>query len=155
MPPLTNIKAVYLAAAYEHLPFLRDIAFLIESTGRYRSCSRWLTGSHEPENITDDHRAKWAEEDFQDICECDFFVMFNDGRPTPGRNTELGYAIALKKSCLIIGHRSSIFHYHERCTGLQDAKALLNYFGVVGKLVREKPLDLSECRGMAGPEVVR
>ena len=133
----TNIKTIYLASAYEYLPLLRDVVFLLEATGRFKSTSRWLLGGHEPGKVeeTPDMRSRWAAEDLADISEAEIFLLVNHGRPTPGRHTEFGYALALEKSCILVGEPSSIFHYHERCQVFGTIEMFLAYLNVPGRMI--------------------
>lgn len=118
---------VYIAAPYaarsqvaEHLKELETIGF--------KTQCRWADGTHEfgPEGAAfsadPTERARWAMEDISDIDDCDIVVAFTAAAILPlpervsrgtsgGRHIETGYAIAKRKTVILIGDPENVFHW--------------------------------------------
>lgn len=103
-------KKVYIAALYSRMDEMQSYGFLLESGLGYTVTSKWMYG-----NEIGMTNAEGALMDIEDLTEADiclsftqpFGSMFTGG----GRHTELGYALAIGKECVIIGEREQIFHH--------------------------------------------
>lgn len=127
---------IYLAARYSRrveLCAYRDQLVLDGHT----VTSRWLAGKHQLDSngrpIGDDGesliegtgfsaevaaakmRERFAAVDLADVRACSVLVSFTES-PTAtygrgGRHVEFGYALALRKKLIVVGHRENLFHF--------------------------------------------
>lgn len=102
----------YIAGKYSSRERLCEYASQLRGRGAYVN-SEWLEGTHS--EATTELSKKAAVADIEDIRNSDYFVMFNDDPTSPGRNVELGYALALGKGCFIVGSPTSVFHHIVQC----------------------------------------
>lgn len=81
--------------------------------------SRWLLGGHEwvgtpDEEIPVERNASFASDDLEDLLEADAVVCFTEsprsGPARGGRHVEMGYALAIGKRILTVGHRENVFY---------------------------------------------
>lgn len=101
---------IYLAHNYDAQKYLADIVVPLLAEFNHVTTSRWL-------ECTDDsntgNREQNALNDIEDIRRSDFLMFFSDdymGESGKGKWFELGFAMALGKSVVIIGSKfSSIF----------------------------------------------
>jgi nucleoside 2-deoxyribosyltransferase len=109
---------VYLAARFSRLPELLGYKAELEAAG-IAVTSRWLLGGHEwvgtaDEDIPVEHNAKFAAEDIEDLMAADVVVCFTEpprsGPARGGRHVEFGYALAMNKQVLCVGHRENVFY---------------------------------------------
>jgi nucleoside 2-deoxyribosyltransferase len=114
------MRRVYLASRFERQTELKAIADLMSVEG-YVITSRWLyhtgglsVGPGEDSAIA----AAWAQKDLDDVASADVLVLFTDDNPMSrgGSNVELGYAMALGKTCIIVGPRVNVFHFQAGTT---------------------------------------
>jgi hypothetical protein len=112
---------IYLASRYSRRQELMEYAAVVESLGHIVT-SRWLfaildaADNGTRDTLTDSHRQKIAEDDWQDLENSQICISFTEppgalGGGRGGRHTELGGAIALKQRCIIVGSKEHIFHY--------------------------------------------
>lgn len=103
----------YLAGKYQVRPMLQDLQRILVQHGHQIQC-RWLSGSHEG-LWTPAVQAGWALEDLEDIQACESLVMIqwpvDEPEPSTGRHIEFGYALAKQKQLMLIGRRTSVFHF--------------------------------------------
>jgi len=101
----------YLAAKYDKRADLLLIADRLRAAG-HEVGAAWLTGAHE---CDDAFACQWARQDLADIAACDSFMLVNlpldAPDASPGRHVEFGYALALKKPCIVIGGGSQSIFY--------------------------------------------
>ena len=85
--------------------------------------SRWVTGVHEkpgkgdghgPVPYTTEEQAHFAREDAEDIARSDALILFTEepgasGGARGGRFVEMGIALALNKTVVVIGPRENCF----------------------------------------------
>jgi hypothetical protein len=106
---------VYLAAAYSKRERIRKIAKELEALGNLQITSRWLT-----ETQGDLRSTAWM--DVADIRRANIFARFSDEEylsETPcdpklisgARMWEQGFAYALGKKIIVIGHCQPVFDY--------------------------------------------
>lgn len=126
MPETVELGSVYLAASYgrraEVAAYGQDLVlrFMVPIT------SRWLDGSHdvEPGAITEPlgdtaRAATFAQEDLHDVYLAQTLIIFTEPPDGPkrgrgGRFVEMGIAIAIGRTIIIIGPRENIFTYLPR-----------------------------------------
>jgi Nucleoside 2-deoxyribosyltransferase len=115
---------VYFAARFSRLPELLSHKNEIEWLGRRYGTeiavtSRWLLGGHEwvgvaDEDIPVEHNAEFARQDIEDLMAADVVVCFTEpsrsGPARGGRHVEMGYALAIQKPILTVGHRENVFY---------------------------------------------
>lgn len=125
------VVEVYLAARYSRRLELCEYRSQLEDRG-FSIPAKWLQGSHQ---ITTDGRAlgdageslveatgesdaelrrKFAQDDYDDVASADMLVAFTEAENTPGRSrggrhVELGIALALGKTVVVVGPHENIF----------------------------------------------
>lgn len=127
-----TIGQIYLASRYsrrEELCIYRSQLQAARLTVR----ARWLDGEHQLSNegtpIGENGealveaggleaatlRAHFANDDWEDVTQADCVINFTEPPRSSanrgGRHVELGIALALEKTCLVVGHRENIFHW--------------------------------------------
>jgi nucleoside 2-deoxyribosyltransferase len=109
---------VYLAARFSRLPELVAYADDLAEQG-IEVTSRWLRGGHEwvgtpDEEIPVENNARFAREDIEDLMAADVVVCFTEsarsGPARGGRHVEFGYALAMGKPVITVGHRENVFY---------------------------------------------
>jgi nucleoside 2-deoxyribosyltransferase len=109
---------IYLAGRYSDKNRLSEYAEDLEAAGHFVTSS-WLKEPHAP-NTTMDQVApelleKYAYDDLQDVRLADVMIFFSLDPTEPsfrgGRHVEFGYALALKKTIVVVGPKENIFHY--------------------------------------------
>lgn len=127
---------VYLASRFSRLPELNQYRIELAREG-IEVTSRWLLGGHEWEGVDDDqippeHAMRFAQEDLQDILRSDAIVCFTEparsGPSRGGRHVEMGYAYAMGKPVIVVGHRENVFYTlpdMQFCPTWEDAFHLL------------------------------
>lgn len=113
---------IFLAARYSRLPELNVYRTQLEAAG-HRVTSRWLNGGHEivrdvqglSAQVANAERERLAIEDWNDMKEAEVVVSFTEEpRSTNGRggrHVEFGGALALGKTCVVVGPRENVFHH--------------------------------------------
>ena len=88
---------------------------------------RWLNGDHQIADVVPSEADKereanrFASEDMQDVARADCVISFTEPPRSPHsrgcRHVEFGIALALDKSCVVIGPKENVFHhlYHVAC----------------------------------------
>ena len=109
---------IYLAARYSRFPEMQKYRILLQNLG-HKVTSRWINGGHEltKEGSTEASEAArivYANEDMIDLTYADWCISFTEEPRTTstrgGRHVEFGMAIALHKTCIVIGYRENVFH---------------------------------------------
>lgn len=128
-----NRKVIYLAARYSrrlelcgYREELRALGFIVQA--------RWLDGKHQLDNAgtpigggveqlieaADESgnnalRAKFADDDFQDVCGADIQINFTEpprsNASRGGRHVELGMGLLMARRVIVVGYRENIFHW--------------------------------------------
>lgn len=119
---------LYLAARYDRMAELADIADSIEDLG-HEVTARWLEGNGNPD-------AESAAYDLTDVLVADGLVLFTE-EPTAsvpfaargGRHVEFGYALKAGKRMFIVGPTENIFHELDQVARFADVGELLAYLG--------------------------
>jgi len=100
---------IYIAAPYPIRHQAVEVMNWLEATG-HTVTSRWLRG--EVEGNTDEN----ARKDFDDIASSDALLLINPqdwaNVGTGGRHVELGYALAIGITVILLGVRTNVFHHH-------------------------------------------
>lgn len=105
----------YLAGRYDRREELAGYAELLRAAG-HEVTSRWLTGEHEARDINPSYHemTMWARADHENIERADVLIAFTEQQcgnyQRGGRHVELGIAIALAKTIVIIGPVENIFY---------------------------------------------
>ena len=87
---MSNETKLYLAGSWKHRPSCRLVAERIADTAGWKLTASWrYTGDEE--SVED--RTLGAERDLDEIYAADRFVMLVGDGTSPGKHTELGYAI--------------------------------------------------------------
>jgi hypothetical protein len=77
-------------------------------------------------SVDDEERGKFADENLEDLRRADVLLLLNPagGRRLGhgGRDVELGYALALEKTILLVGGRENVFHYLDRISVISGAE---------------------------------
>lgn len=113
---------IYLASRYSRRSQLCEIRDELVRMGHVVT-SRWLDTEWDRQSpdgssaAPPEYRREYAEIDLQDVSAADVVANFtekpglaNAGRG--GRHVEFGYALALGKQVVVIGHRENLFHEH-------------------------------------------
>lgn len=102
----------YFAAKYSNREYVQGIARVFREYG-HTVTSEWLEGHHTDRAA--DKQREYAQADLDDIRKADALVLFQlpCGIPehSTGRAVEFGYAYALHKPVIVVGHKTSVFHY--------------------------------------------
>lgn len=107
---------IYLAARFGRILELREYAKHLEFQG-HEITSRWLQEGAEAsyEELTPARARQCAEYDIADIykshCVISFTESRNSGYTSGGRHVEFGIALALGKTCYIVGPLENVFHH--------------------------------------------
>lgn len=101
---------IYIAARYDRRIELLELKAMLEDRG-HTVTSTWLSGIGETWT-----REECATCDIYDIAIADVLISIaenpNSGTyNSGGRHVELGYALAVNKRCIIVGHRENVFHH--------------------------------------------
>jgi nucleoside 2-deoxyribosyltransferase len=109
---------VYLAARFSRLEELLGYKAELRRLG-IEVTSRWLLGGHEwvgtaDEEIPVEELARFAADDIADLEEADVLICFTEsprsGPARGGRHVEFGYALAIGKPTIVVGHRENVFY---------------------------------------------
>lgn len=107
---------IYLASRYSRMRELRGYREQLNAKGHVIT-SRWLDGEHEAADGDESQWRRFAEDDCADIRRAECVISFTEPSTTPtprgGRHVEFGFALALHKQIIIVGHRENVFHYLE------------------------------------------
>lgn len=125
---------IYLAARYTRREELCRYRDTLRAMG-HDVQARWLDGKHQisdngtpigdhGEALVEGHdtsqrnaelRAKFAQDDFEDVSGADAVISFTEPPRSQanrgGRHVEYGVALALGKRLLVVGHRENLFHW--------------------------------------------
>lgn len=131
---------IYLCGRYSRRDQLRDVRDKIQQMG-HDVVSRWLDTeyAYRPDQgaaAPPEYREKYARIDLEDVAACDAVISFTEAAGIPnagrgGRHVEFGYALALGKRLIVIGHRENLFHHHPR------VEFFASYWDVLRALERE------------------
>jgi hypothetical protein len=130
-------NGMYLAAAYSRRLELYEYAKRLEDNGFWVN-ARWVLEGHDiPEGTSDKEaarlRAKWAQEDWDDINKSTMVVSFTDGtldyqsRKRGGRHVEFGIGLASDKEMVLIGPRENVFHHLPEVKQFADFEKFLKW----------------------------
>lgn len=101
------MKKVYLAAKLGEKDKLKELSLDLSPIG-YENVARWLDGAEEGLS-----REEIAVLDLEDVKRADTIILFTHPRGSlqtgGGRFVEFGYALALKKECIVIGPLENVF----------------------------------------------
>lgn len=124
---------VYLAGRFSRFEELNGYRAELEAAG-IEVTSRWLLGAHEwvgtpDEEIPVERLAQFAVDDLEDIDAADVIVCFTEpprsGPARGGRHFEAGYALAVGKDILVVGHRENVFYALPEITFAPDWESAL------------------------------
>lgn len=111
---------IYIAARFSRRPEANALANALQALGHTIS-SRWVKPDSDhvvptgmSEQAADDERKRFADEDIQDVEDCDWMIsLMQEPRDNSrgGRHIEFGYALGLGKRLTIIGPRETVFHH--------------------------------------------
>lgn len=102
----------YLAAPFNCRQMARDARKLLESSAKLSCTSRWIDSHLEGEAHPPNVLRQEALADLEDIRNAQWVIILNTGPSTSGgMHLETGYALGLKKCLIVVGPRTSVFHY--------------------------------------------
>jgi hypothetical protein len=130
--------AIYMAARYSRreealsiVEAVRSIEPAVEST----AC--WLRGGHQIDDAglsveaQAEERRRFAEEDWADLCRADWCVLLTEPpRSAPsrdGRMVEFGAALAMSKTCVVIGPAENVFCCLPQIQRFETVEAFLEH----------------------------
>jgi len=97
-------KKLYIASSWEDRRQAKSIMLLLESLN-YIITEDWTI--HEKARTYDN-----CLNDVRGIKNCDFFVLLNSGKKTPGKHVELGLAYGFDKKIMTVGKElNSVFKH--------------------------------------------
>lgn len=118
---------VAIGASYNRKHDMRAVADELKLLG-VNVVSRWL---EEPESAPSNggYLRDRAHIDLADVRDCDYFVRFVSATNTGGHLVEMGYALALGKTVIVVGGKQNIYDHllcirHAR--NLDDLKRLVS-----------------------------
>lgn len=94
-------REVYIAAPWAAKAEALEFRDVMEQVKPWVSTSRWIDVLHTWDSPDEVQRADMFD-DLADIHRADTFLILNNYPPSPGRLTELGYALALRKRIIVI-----------------------------------------------------
>ena len=115
----SNVK-IYIAARFSRRPDANILARALKDRG-FEIVSRWVLPDSDhvkptglSKQAADAERRRFAEEDIEDIENCDWLIALmeeprSNGRG--GRHVEFGYAMAMCKVLTVIGPKETVFHH--------------------------------------------
>lgn len=111
---------IYLAGRYSTRKTLEGWANDLQCVG-HEVVSRWCLRNSDHKLVdglspraADHERLRFAQEDMEDVLECDAMISLMDiprGNGRGGRHVEFGVALALEKELYIVGERETVFHH--------------------------------------------
>ena len=113
------MNRVYLAARYSRHPEMQEYAKRLEGIG-HTVTSRWIHGNHQiPEGTAEGERyqesVRFAVEDYNDVVDADYLVIFTDPPRTTtrgGKHVEVGIALGSGMPVYMVGTEiENIFYY--------------------------------------------
>lgn len=109
------MKTFYIAANYPRREEIHERVKQLESLG-WKNNASWVKGENEEvktDEITNDMRRAWAEQDCEEIDDSDTIIICDDaeGINRGGFMWEFGYAYRDGMRCIIIGQRRNVFAY--------------------------------------------
>lgn len=123
---------VYLAARYGRRLEMQAVALRIERRG-HTVTSRWINGDHDTldGDATPYQQRLWAEEDIEDIQAAGVLLTFAEapgvaGAGRGGRHVELGVALGLGLTVIVIGPAENVFHHAEGVIQCSDMGHVLD-----------------------------
>lgn len=139
---------VYLAARFSRRDELREYAADLAALG-IDVTSRWLTEEH-PEIIEEpggelsgstEELAGIAYNNLADIRGADILVLFTEPVDRPprrnGRMVELGYALGLSKTAIIVGPRENVFCWQTGVLAFEDFDVARQWLVQIGAALQE------------------
>ena len=127
----TRATRVYISGSFQELEDLQEFANFLRAYG-YNVTSSWM---YEPEALPDLEwvRRARANEDVEDIRRADVFVMSSEmDTHNGGRHTELGIAIAERKSIHVYGPRPNTFMYVNQDKAWKNQDDIRTYIKIGG-----------------------
>lgn len=131
----------YLASRFARREELREYAAELMALG-HTITARWLFGDHEgneSDNTPEQHalNQRYALEDLHDIYSCDVMITFGESPIDPppgsgrgGRHAELGWALGMDKTIVLVGVPENLFYFHPNIIIVPDwaeAKARIDH----------------------------
>lgn len=123
---------VAIGASWHRKTDMRAVADELRLLG-VNVVSRWL---EEPDNAPNSggYIRDRALADLADVRDCDYFVRFVSSTQTGGHLVEMGYALALGKTVIVVGGKQNIYDHllqirHAR--NLDDLKRLVSLVEVM------------------------
>lgn len=109
------MKTFYIAANYPRREEIHERVKQLEALG-WKNNASWVKGENEEvktDEITNDMRRAWAEQDCEEIDDSDTIIICDDaeGINRGGFMWEFGYAYRDGMRCIIIGQRRNVFAY--------------------------------------------
>ena len=104
----------YLSSRYGRIHEMQAMAAWLRNQG-HTVTSTWLDGDESLDTDTPSHDVarEWAFADIEDIRAADCLVAFTEQPQSPwsrgGRHVELGYAMGMGKSTVVVGPLENIF----------------------------------------------
>lgn len=139
---------VYLAARYSRHPEMRTYAQDLARIG-CEVTSRWIEGLLPDDGKMggpEDKMRKCAEDDLEDLARANCCISFTEKPRDPnvntrgGRHVEFGFALAMGKTVVVVGHRENVFHCLPR---VQFAETWQQAMPIIAAL-KERYAQLSE-----------
>ncbi len=123
---------IYLIARKGRQAELCRRADELEAAG-HEITSAWVRGDDKDDgDCTTAELLDRAAQNLDDIDRCDCCLAFGEPPGSPydrgGRHVELGYALAQRKRCLVVGYLENVFHRSslvEFCETFEEARAKL------------------------------
>lgn len=139
------IKKVYIAASYPRRAEAQGVMALLELSG-VAVTSWWLREEtkegYDQENM--DHMAGAAARDIADVIEADTIICLTDGKvqlSMGGRHSEFGIALAMGKTCIIVGPREQVMHYHRDVIQYGAVSGLLQLASKFGTEIEDGSIE--------------
>lgn len=111
---------VYVAASAKEVEKARKFKLSLELIGVnvtsswINSTSSWINSTSFVDDLSNKSLSKhYAYEDLEDIVNAHIVVFLAGEEQSPGKLTEIGYALGINKPIFYVGSLYSIFHHHD------------------------------------------
>ena len=115
---------VYIATSFVDKKEVAETARSMIVGAGHEVVSRWIDTVAEATDSPSTLREE-ALRNLEDILRCNVFVLFND-KCSPGKNVELGFAIAQLKRFIVVGERDNNVFLQLNCPRVDNMKELID-----------------------------
>jgi nucleoside 2-deoxyribosyltransferase len=124
---------VYLAGSVKEVETIRKYKTIIRNSG-IAVTSTWIdlnTYIEEDGNQDDETSKYYAKSDIEDIDAAHLLIFIRGENKSPGKTTEIGYALGTAKPIFFVGGRPySVFHHDDSIYHWPDFETMFNWLTI-------------------------